>query len=715
MPANVEPIRPFKDSNIVIDPIKYQFLEDQQVFKVSVFQGRIIKNLTEHCGQKGILHAICSLWFKMIDAFIRLYLAKNEEKYKDYMKCRASAAQMGMVKYSGEEKLCAEISHEIKDTKALISKQKEEIKKTASKSLVAEQRELEEKLKTLINKLKKEEIEKSYKEKETSKRDYCIAEMKKGSQWNSNKLLLEKLEQMNNADVAEKDILNLLEIYNHPELQKSFAEHKDVREALQTVTKAVTDLVSEQQAEAEAFEAEKIKKLIDELKKRRKYCEENHDDTSFLLFLQEVKKIKNANQDPFILFLQETRKQHLVQENGKWVLNVKAEDKPRVASEIYAELLKKNVSYFDKFEALNAEINQIQDRDLDKIKAAIDRFIGTNNHQQQAVKDETNNSNSSKPEIVAPAQNNANNQTVRAEEASKNPPQPNLEKPATPNQPQLSQEQKQPVASANPQPNATDAKLEPNKENDNAKPDEKPAENNGEQKEGSGNLFRSFINRFLNKEQKPEPIVAETNLITTPAPVTTSNPVTTATSETLPNPIELPKPEEQKVEPEKSKEQENVNEVKKEPLTDDDKKKLKTLLSKLKLTDQQFNALEIYINSLDDKNKEIQFLEKFKEWALGTWNPLKFTAALGPEKFKVLILHWMESENDFIQSISKVDINLLEKKQIELTDIRKSIDKAVWSKEEIIILTPKNQILDKKLQILEAKINELKGNVKKDN
>lgn len=207
--------------NVQIDrplPTRCAFA-DEQDFKVSEFNGKIIRKLILH---KSLNNKVRCFLYSIIDTLIRFKLSlsngissceailenrrfkkhscKNpdkHQKYLDYLNYGAFLAQKEMAEIAKDKMIAAICRNDVLKLKAKID---------AEKDLDAQQK-LKKELKKYKNNEAQENLQKGFKEK----KEAIIDEMKLRTAWNKDADLLEKLNEMDNPDPKE-----IAELLNNP-------------------------------------------------------------------------------------------------------------------------------------------------------------------------------------------------------------------------------------------------------------------------------------------------------------------------------------------------------------------------------------------------------------------------------------------------------------------------------------------------------------------
>ncbi len=242
-------------------PRNYSFAENTlKNFKVSEFQGRIIKNLIE---SKGLHNVIRELWYSILDAIIRFYLASKNpvknQKYDEYMLCRRFYVQIGMAEISQEKTIKAIFKSRNEDIGAQI-KAKETSKEDRNK-LKAELKKRLQKLEELQS-LRNEAIQ----IKETNQQNII-----KKTEWEWDEILLDRIKRLPQeiaADAQTYEVVTWLQQFASSDIKKILEREKDVRNGVQAVKKALEEKIKTYEIEKKEFEADKEKKLRDNLHKQ---------------------------------------------------------------------------------------------------------------------------------------------------------------------------------------------------------------------------------------------------------------------------------------------------------------------------------------------------------------------------------------------------------------------------------------------------------------
>lgn len=214
-----------KNKSSVSPPLKLYFSEDQ-IFKVTKFQGRVIERLVKHT---KLDHTIRIVWYSIIDAIIRLVLyiknkSRTEGPHFEYLRYRGFIGQTKMIKLSQEKAIKANFDDEHSKIQ-----QKIDDKETSSAERLVLQQQLKTHLISMNSILRKES-----KKADDVKRKFC-EQMRKQTQSNSHEFLKTKLDQIAVNTPEMTKVPELLNQYASPDLKKVYNQHKYEDEALDAI------------------------------------------------------------------------------------------------------------------------------------------------------------------------------------------------------------------------------------------------------------------------------------------------------------------------------------------------------------------------------------------------------------------------------------------------------------------------------------------------
>lgn len=289
-------------------PIKCTFPNEQEDFKVSEFQGKMVRKLILSKNSNKKFRRIV---YTIIDAFIRFKLSlsfgrgskcklkertfgdhtcKNPEKhqrYLDYMNYRAFCAQMEITKNEKEKTIESICHNEINKLQAKIDEEKnpEEIE------------QLNKELKKYKNHQGRENLRKEL----NDKKEALIERMKTLTLKNKNDLLLEKLNEI--EEPSEKKLDELIKSLPDGEDLKKNVQNQDPGQALEELKQAVTN----SNQEIEQKQKEKLDEQIEKIKEAVQNQKMDHFSANKLLrkiassysifpkLYEEMKKIDEEN------------------------------------------------------------------------------------------------------------------------------------------------------------------------------------------------------------------------------------------------------------------------------------------------------------------------------------------------------------------------------------------------------------------------------------